>query len=304
MRLSVNERENLRKSVEIFLGRNPNSKQASVVAHFSREGYAACTIYNTLKRLRTKQPIHDKKKTGRPTTWTPTRRQKLKRLTNNRTGVSQRRLARKFDVDQRTICRQLSKMSIQYRKREKTPKYDEKQRKKARILSRSLLDLLRDCRCSVVMDDEKYFTFCANNMLGNVGYYTDNKQACPESVRFASETKYPPKILVWIAISERGLSRPLFRCQKSAAINSEIYINECLRPRLLPFLRNHHADDDYIFWPDLASAHYHKDTVQWMSENINFVPKDVNPPNVPQARSIENFWGCLVQKVYEGGWEA
>ena len=158
--------------------------------------------------------------------------------------------------------------------------------------------------CSVIVDDEKYFTFCANNMPGNVGYYTDNKQACPESVRFASETKYPPKILVWISISERGLSRPPFRCQKSAAINSEIYINECLRPRLLPFLRNHHADDDYIFWPDLASAHYHEDTVQWMSENINFVPKDVNPPNVPQDRSIENFWGCLVQKVYEGGREA
>ena len=37
-----------------------------------------------------------------------------------------------------------------------------------------------------------------------------------------------------------------------------------------------------------------------MDENV----KDINPPNVPQARPIENFWGCLVQKVYEGGWEA
>ena len=26
--------------------------------------------------------------------------------------------------------------------------------------------------------------------------------------------------------------------------------------------------------------------------------------NVPQARPIENFWAILVQKVYEGGWEA
>jgi len=30
----------------------------------------------------------------------------------------------------------------------------------------------------------------------------------------------------------------------------------------------------------------------------------MNPPNVPQARPIENFWGCLAQKVYEGGREA
>ena len=30
----------------------------------------------------------------------------------------------------------------------------------------------------------------------------------------------------------------------------------------------------------------------------------MNPPNVPQARSIENCWGCLAQKIYEGVWEA
>ena len=41
-----------------------------------------------------------------------------------------------------------------------------------------------------------------------------------------------------------------------------------------------------------------------MDENVNFVPKEINPPNVRQTRPIENFWGCLEQKVYEGGWEA
>ena len=41
-----------------------------------------------------------------------------------------------------------------------------------------------------------------------------------------------------------------------------------------------------------------------MNENINYVQKEINPPNIPQARPIENFWGCLVQKVYENGWEA
>ena len=41
-----------------------------------------------------------------------------------------------------------------------------------------------------------------------------------------------------------------------------------------------------------------------MDENVNFVPKEINSPNVPQTRPIENFWGCLAQKVYEGGWKA
>ena len=38
-----------------------------------------------------------------------------------------------------------------------------------------------------------------------------------------------------------------------------------------------------------------------MGENVKFVPKEINPPNVPRARPIENFWNCSVQKVYEGG---
>ena len=41
-----------------------------------------------------------------------------------------------------------------------------------------------------------------------------------------------------------------------------------------------------------------------MNENVYFVDETTNPPNAPQARPIENLWGILAQKVYEGGWEA
>ena len=41
-----------------------------------------------------------------------------------------------------------------------------------------------------------------------------------------------------------------------------------------------------------------------MDENVNHVPKEINPLNVPQTRPIESFWGCLAQKVVEGGWKA
>jgi len=40
-----------------------------------------------------------------------------------------------------------------------------------------------------------------------------------------------------------------------------------------------------------------------MNENVMFVPKRFNPLNLTQTYPIENFWGCLAQKVYEGGWE-
>ena len=82
-------------------------KKSEILNHFLKEGYPQSTIYSTINRLQNEESIEDKKKTGRPTSWTSTRKNKLKRLTNNRKVVSQRRLGRKFGVSQMTFCRQL-----------------------------------------------------------------------------------------------------------------------------------------------------------------------------------------------------
>ena len=60
-----------------------------------------------------------------------------------------------------------------------------------------------------------------------------------------------------------------------------------------------------MFWLDLTSSHYAKKTLNWLTEqNIPYVPKKDIPPNVPQARPIEDFWSVLKRKVYEKSWEA
>jgi transposase len=300
MRLSVQEREDLRKRIQKMI---PHTKKADIVNHFAKEGIARRTIYNTFNKLESSQPLKDKKKTGRPSSWTAYRTRKLKRLVNNKTGISQRQLARKFSVHHSTINRRLSKMKISYRKREKTPKYSEKQQEKSQQLCSKLSNKLYRTNCSVINDDETYFTYSGDNMPGNVGYYSNDKKTCPDSVRFIGKEKFPKKVLVWIAISDHGISKPCIRSSKSEAINSEVYI-DILKNYLLPFIHKHHSDLNYQFWPDLASAHYSKETIAWMNENVNFIPKEMNPPNVPQARPIENFWGCLKQKVYEKGWTA
>ena len=46
----------------------------------------------------------------------------------------------------------------------------------------------------------------------------------------------------------------------------------------------------YSFWPDFASSHYSKYSLNWMDEYVNYVDKESNPPNVPQAQPIEIFW--------------
>ncbi|XP_065665711.1 uncharacterized protein LOC136087134 [Hydra vulgaris] len=271
---------------------------------WQKDGFAQSTIYDNLKRLETVQSFFDRKHPGRPTFWTREKKAELTRLVNNRKGVSHRKIGIKFGVNQSTIARQLKKMNIKYRKCEKTPKYTIEQQIKAKKRSRKLVNQLHNTKSLLVIDDEKYFCFTGDNMPGNSGYYTNNKKTCPESVRFIGKEKFPKKLLMWIAISDRGMSEPLFRTSKAVAISSSIYINECLEKRLLPFIHKYHGDFNYLFWPDSASSHYSKDSLNWMDQYVYYVDKESNPPNVPQARPIENFWGHLAQKVYEGDWQA
>ena len=45
--------------------------------------------------------------------------------------------------------------------------------------------------------------------------------------------------------------------------------------------------------------------MEFLRENgIAYVEKDENPPNSPQIRPIENYWGILKMKVYDGNWSA
>ena len=52
-----------------------------------------------------------------------------------------------------------------------------------------------------------------------------------------------------------------------------------------------------------TSAHYSNATQEvYKTLNIKFVPKNSNPPNVPQLRPIEHFWALLKERVYSRGW--
>ncbi|XP_017462431.1 PREDICTED: uncharacterized protein LOC108355809, partial [Rhagoletis zephyria] len=152
--------------------------------------------------------------------------------------------------------------------------------------------------------DESYFTFSHHEISGNDGFYTDNIELTPDKVKYAAKSKFEPKVLVWAAISSKGVSVPLIRPSGAAAINSDTYINQCLT-KLKRFIENNHARDKIMFWPDLASSHYAKKTLDWLTENnIPFVPKKDHPPNIPKARPIEDFWAILKRMVYDKGWEA
>jgi len=55
-------------------------KKSEIVNHFQKEGYPLRTIYNTINRLHNGESIKDKKQTGRPTSWTSTRKNHAEKI--------------------------------------------------------------------------------------------------------------------------------------------------------------------------------------------------------------------------------
>ena len=297
------EREALKnRIVNYYLKISDNDKSATV-KHFKAENIPESTIYSIIQTYERNKTFKDLPRCGRPRKLGT---REVKRLVNsfkNRDGKSLRVEAKKFSVCHKTISNYLTRNKVQHRKKERAPLVTSNQLEKITRTSRKLATKTFVGK-SVVMDDEKYFTYGNSSVAGNDGYYTNDKSTTPDDVRFQQKSKFEPKVLMWIAISEKGISQPYFQ-ESSTAITSETYINKCLRPRLIPYLKRNYNQDDYVFWPDLASAHYSKTTTDFLNANlVNFVEKHDNPPNVPQARPIENFWALLSSRVYKHGWRA
>ena len=107
-----------------------------------------------------------------------------------------------------------------------------------------------------------------------------------------------------MVVSQKGVSS-IYVHHSAIPIKQKMYLNECIRKRLFPFIKYHHKDDNILFGPDLGSSHCSKQVQNLLTaQQINFVQHQQNPSNVPQTRPIETIWSLLEQKVYEGACEA
>jgi hypothetical protein len=86
---------------------------------------------------------------------------------------------------------------------------------------------------------------------------------------------------LWLVVSESGISELVF-FKAGLAVNKDVYISKCL-PILRKFIQKHHKNEKIVFRHDLASAHYAKDMLVRLGEEV---PKKENTPNVPRVRPI------------------
>ena len=273
--------------------------------HFMDQGIPKSTIYEILDRLERTGSVVRKRGSGRKAVKMDRRkREALRRAVDHKTGISQRELAVRFGCNQSYISRTIRRLKIMCRKRVKVPKYkDDAAIREARKRCRKLYNLYKTL--DFVIDDEKYFGLTGFQMSGNRNYYSSNRDRTPSSVATYSKKKFEPKVMLWIAISPKGLSTPVLTSGRSMSVTSSTYITRCLNPVLVPFLQEKYPNGGYIFWPDKASSHYARATCSFLDgRGVNYVPKDVNPTEVPQCRPIEDFFGVLAGHVYRKNWVA
>lgn len=293
------KQESVRKRIVNFYQKFCDSGKKFTVDHFALEGVPKRTENNILKCTRVIRKTGSGKKAK---IMTKKGLRKLERLFDNKDGVSQRYAAKLFDCTQQHISKTLKTVGVKARKKQKSPAYTEDEVTKVKSNCRWMTK--NYAGKSFILDDESYFTLSKYQMPGNDIYYAKEPKNTPPGVKFRFKKKFEPKVMLYVAVSNKGVSEPYFK-PSGLAINQEIYQKECLSKILIPFIQKYHTDDDYVFWPDKASSHYAKKTIEFLTnKNIAFVPKERNPTNLPQCRPVEDFFGQLSSLVYKKGWKA
>ncbi|KAL4490738.1 hypothetical protein ABPG72_021792 [Tetrahymena utriculariae] len=273
-------------------------------SHFKDEHIPKSTIYRIIDRAEKGIGADRVQGSGRiAKKMTQKNIKKLTLMFDHQDGVSQRQAAKEFDCDHSYISKTLKKKTqIRAMKKQKIPDRTDLQKKQAQTKCGRLLRKYKNHLW--VIDDESYFTLSHSTLNGNNNYYSSDASETPPDVKFRLTKKFEPKLLIWICISPLGISQPYFQ-ESGLAVNQNIYLEQCIKKRIIPFIKKYHSDNNYVFWPDLASTHYANSVTTFLKKkNINFVQKNDNPANLPECRPIEDFWSILKSKVYQHNWKA
>ena len=181
-------------------------------------------------------------------------------------------------------------MGIQYRKKKKAPRYTKKQLEEVPMRAGRLYRTLMSSDVELIMDDEKFFTLINESVSTSRGFYTTGPDVLPAEVKFKQTQKYSAKVMVRIALPEKGISEPFF-AKHHQSVNEETYLDHFIKGHLMPFINLYHDPNKVLFWPDLASSHCASNVIDFFDEQkIESVPKEKNPQNCPQARPVETLW--------------
>ena len=296
--LTKQERDCLGKRIAKFYVLNGRD-QTKTCKHFMEEGICRNTIKRAITRLKLFGNAKTKSPRGRPVSLKNQKSiVKINNAIKRNPNVSVRKCSAKLKLPKSSYHWLLTnKLGFKAYKKQTVPKYVCNQKTRAKQGCRKIYEKLcgNGSETVLIIDDETYVIQDSSQSPTQKYYYAKTKGDVSHELRFKGKQKCPTKYLVWQAIDSNGNTSDPFISE--GTMNSEIYLNECLKKKLLPFIKKYHANRKILFWSDLSTSHYANIVLEWLNnEKIEYVEKKDNPPNVPQARPIEHFWALCKQE--------
>lgn len=254
------------------------------------------TVNNVIKRYKETKTIERRPGGGRKSgVVNQSLATKIERYVRKNPGATERKIAQKFKVSKSWVHKVLRLSGLKAYKVQKTANCNDQQAARAKTRARKLYDeYIRGKKRCVAMDDGTYVIADFKQLPGRGFYRADFRFGVLKKFKYQGFTKFPKKYMVWQAICTCGKRSAAFIAKGN--MKTDDYIRECLQKRLLPFVRKHNVNP--LFWPDLASIHYSKKTMEWYKTNkVEIVPIAANPPNCPQLRPVETYWALIKQKL-------
>lgn len=295
-KLNKLERDDLAKRVVQIYTEKFHRDTKLTLNHFKIENRCEKTIRRIIKRFEengkiiTSSPPGRKRRKGNEKLET-----KITKLIQNDRNISSRIASTKLNISQSYYTDiKTNKLNIKSYRKLTAPDYSEGQEKRAKRNSRKIYRniILKNPKKVFLIDDETYVPVDPKFVPGLQFYH--GKDA-PIENKIKPKAKYYKKFLIWQCLDENGnVSEPFVA---NGTINGKLYLEECLKKKMLPFIQKYHKIDEIILWMDMAPCHYSKEVTDWLtSMNIKFITKKQNAPNVPIARPIEKFWSLCKQE--------
>lgn len=261
---------------------------------------AKTTVCDVLRRFRERnsvdRAVQKKRRSG---TYDRQLNRKVLRTVRANPGLSEHEIARKCGAARSTVRRICQRAGLHSYKAIKQPNRKMKQSLVTKTRARKLYDqVLTKYQGCLLLDDETYVKMDFGQLPGQKFYLATARGDVPAKFKFMFMDKFAKKMMIWQGICTCGAKTPVFVTTKT--MDSKLYKEECLKKRVLPFIKAH--EGPVKFWPDLASCHYSREVVQWYRDNgVDFIEKELNPPNCPQFRPIEKYWAIMKQKLKKTG---
>ena len=269
-----------------------NYNKLLTLNHFRQQNVPTNTIHNVIRRFIKSGTSTYKKIPGRKAyVNTHKQQQRVVRYFSKHNSASVRVASDQLGINKDSLQKIKRKIGIRTLKKVKKPKYTAAQiiRVKAGCTKLYKMSVPSGGDCFFIIDDETYVHQDPSQIPSDEYYNEIPGEQLDVEDTIAPTEKFPVKYMVWQAMAEDGqVSKPFFY---QGIINSDVYMKECIKKRLVPFLNKFKHQKNILFWPDLATAHYSRKTQDLLKQlQINYVSKSNNPPNVPQCRPIEVFW--------------